>query len=342
MARSSDLSRPPDIDMQRPQDVALVGVHGRMEQLAAAMEVRLQAQETTMIELREELAAEKARSDGLASELSATSARLRHALDDAAGLRRSTEANVQAEATVWQEAAAERERLREEIANVRAAAAEADGRAQATVEALAHRVEALQELQAQARASAEREVHELRLALEDSRAELAVERAERRQADARVAEDLRGLDAHDARAREDAATRADEALKDLREELIARCEDVRRAVVEGIVGESQPSALDILRSTVARVDTLAAAVGTLCAHMESLRVKEVAALAEARVHEVESRIDARLAPYASDARGADMEARLVARLQMLEAAVQQEQASSLKALQAILASTSGR
>ena len=195
-----------------------------MEQLAAAMEVRLQAQETTMIELREELAAEKARSDGLASELSATSARLRHALDDAAGLRRSTEANVQAEATVWQEAAAERERLREEIANVRAAAAEADGRAQATVEALAHRVEALQELQAQARASAEREVHELRLALEDSRAELAVERAERRQADARVAEDLRGLDAHDARAREDAATRADEALKDLREELIARCE----------------------------------------------------------------------------------------------------------------------
>ena len=52
------------------------------------------------------------------------------------------------------------------------------------------------------------------------------------------------------------------------------------------MGESQPSALDILRSTVARVDTLAAAVGTLCAHMESLRVKEVAALAEARVHEV--------------------------------------------------------
>ena len=63
----------------------------------------------------------------------------------------------------------------------------------------------------------------------------------------------------------------------------------------------------------------------LCEYMQSLKIKEVASAAEARLDELEQRLAAGSHP-----------AQLESRLATLEAALAQEQQSSLKALQAIL------
>lgn len=222
--RSLDLSRPPEIDMHRPQDTALVGLHGRMEQLAAAMEIRLQAHEAAMEAVRGELAAERKRGDALEEALGFTAARLRHALDEAVNARRAAAEQAEAEETAWRAAADERAGLRADIEAVRAAADEADQRGRAVAAAQADRIEALQELQAQARAAAASDAAELRHVADGTRGLLAVAQAEQAGVAKRVADDLRGLDAHAARAQEEAEARTAAAISALRDELVQRCE----------------------------------------------------------------------------------------------------------------------
>ena len=91
----------------------------------------------------------------------------------------------------------------------------------------------------------------------------------------------------------------------------------------------EPGALSTLRGALSRIDVLGEAVGQLCEYMASLKVKEVATAAEARLGDLEGRIT-------SSASG-----QVEARLSALESALAQEQQSSLKALQAILEHSQG-
>ena len=87
---------------------------------------------------------------------------------------------------------------------------------------------------------------------------------------------------------------------------------------------------------------LAEGVGKLCNHMQDLRVKEVASIAEERLQNMEARLSEETAAQLNESqqRMTGTYQQLAMRLQSLEAAVQQEQQSSLKALQAILNSSS--
>ena len=102
----------------------------------------------------------------------------------------------------------------------------------------------------------------------------------------------------------------------------------------------------LLQQNESRVASLADAVTALNVHIgpPAMRVKEVAALAEERVAALEERLGA---AYGAELAGAQQRSNnavesLTVRLQALEAAVQQEQQSSLKALQAILHSAHAR
>ena len=136
------------------------------------------------------------------------------------------------------------------------------------------------------------------------------------------------------------------AAEELRSEVGGRLEELRANLERGLVAgvEGQPAAPAVLQSCASRVEELGGAVAQLCAHMETMRVKEVAALAEERIAEVEARLVAsqqeQLAALQQQAQATQHH--MVVRLAALEAAVQQEQQSSLKALQAILHSANGQ
>lgn len=133
-----------------------------MEQLAAAIEIRLQSHEAGLEAVRGELESERQRGDALEEVLGSVTARLRHSLDDAAALRMSVSEQGEAQDKAWRAAAEERAALRLEIEVLRAGGAEAEGRERAEGAAMAERIGALQELQAQARAAASSEAAELR------------------------------------------------------------------------------------------------------------------------------------------------------------------------------------
>ena len=136
------------------------------------------------------------------------------------------------------------------------------------------------------------------------------------------------------------------AAEELRGEVGGRLEVVRgnmeRGLLEGVEGE--PGAPSALQSCASRVEELGGAVAQLCAHMETMRVKEVAALAEERISEIEGRLVSTQAEQlaALQHQAQATQHHMVVRLAALEAAVQQEQQSSLKALQAILHSANGQ
>ena len=136
------------------------------------------------------------------------------------------------------------------------------------------------------------------------------------------------------------------AAEELRGEVGGRLEEVRsnmeRGLIEGVKGH--PGAPSVLQSCASRVEELGGAVAQLCAHMETMRVKEVAALAEERISEIETRLVSTQAEQlaALQHQAQATQHHMVVRLAALEAAVQQEQQSSLKALQAILHSANGQ
>ena len=84
-----------------------------------------------------------------------------------------------------------------------------------------------------------------------------------------------------------------------------------------------------------RTNALGEAVSQLCDYMDSLKIKEVAAAAEARLSELENRMAAGAHGGGGGVGGA-LAVQLEHRMGALEAALAQEQQSSLKALQAIL------
>ena len=122
------------------------------------------------------------------------------------------------------------------------------------------------------------------------------------------------------------------AERDPEEEAAAlrRLEELQRNVEQGLVSEGQPNAMALLQQTAARVEQLSGAVGALCGHMETMRVKEVASLAEERVAEIEARLGATQQEQLSalQQQAQTTQHHLVVRLAALEAAVQQEQQSS--------------
>ena len=102
------------------------------------------------------------------------------------------------------------------------------------------------------------------------------------------------------------------------------------AGVEAIVPPGEPGALSTLRDALSRVDVLGEAVAQLCEYMQSLKVKEVASAAEARISDLEGKLSTQVHPQ-----------QLEGRIASLEAALAQEQQSSLRALQAILEAQAG-
>ena len=160
----------------------------------------------------------------------------------------------------------------------------------------------------------------------------------------KLTEEMRWLDEEHMRCRAEDEAKMLAAVQGLREELTESHQALQRAVVEGVIEDGQPGALSLLQQNESRVASLADAVTALNVHMETMRVKEVAALAEERVAALEERLGA---AYGAELAGAQQRSNnavesLTVRLQALEAAVQQEQQSSLKALQAILHSAHAR
>ena len=117
------------------------------------------------------------------------------------------------------------------------------------------------------------------------------------------------------------------ALGGVRTEMLGVITELKGQVEEAIVPPGEPGALSTLRQALTRIDVLGEAVGQLCEYLNSLKIKEVASAAEARLGEIERKLDG-----GAGAASAQVEERLA----LLEDALVQEQQSSLKALQAIL------
>ena len=120
------------------------------------------------------------------------------------------------------------------------------------------------------------------------------------------------------------------SIASLREEVSAKLEELKGQVSEAIVPPGEPGALSTLRDALSRVDVLGEAVAQLCEYMQSLKVKEVASAAEARISDLEGKLSTQVHPQ-----------QLEGRIASLEAALAQEQQSSLRALQAILEAQAG-
>ena len=149
---------------------------------------------------------------------------------------------------------------------------------------------------------------------------------------------VRWLDEEHMRCRAEDESKVQAMAEGVREELSAQLEALRAQVGEAAVPVGEPGAMTSFRQTALKVEALGGAVERLCAYMESLKVKEVAAAADGRARELEER----LAKGAAEGAGRAQKAveGLTARVDELEVALQKEQESSLKALQAILHSHS--
>ena len=142
----------------------------------------------------------------------------------------------------------------------------------------------------------------------------------------------RWVDEEHVRVQSEADSKVSAALEAIRTDTGASIAELKGQIAEAIVPLGEPGALTTLQQALVRVETLGEAVAQLCAYMQSLKIKEVAMAAENRVTELEDR----LAVGALPGMGGAMLEKLEARLATLEGALQQEQQSSLKALQAIL------
>ena len=220
-------------------------------------------------------------------------------------------------------------------------AADADAAARAASEAFAESQKAMQRGFAESEARLSQAERSAQHGLEGVRGELAqaaaareaevVELTEAQAAAAqKLSDELRWVDEEHMRCRAEDDSKVTAALEAVREETSGALDELKAQVQEAIVPLGEPGALTTLQQALLRVDTLGEAVAQLCAYMQSLKIKEVASAAEARLGELEGRLAGGAAPAA-------LEARMVA----LEQALQQEQQSSLKALQAILESQSG-
>ena len=347
----------------RDSSAAVTGINTRMEQLAAAMEVRLQAQEAQMMRLASDLSSERSKSTALEAHVAELSAKATKANEEIERLRedladKGREAEQMRQELRWVDEAAAKARALEEAERREAdkglhaqVTALADAHARHTAESdstargASDAVTQTQKMLAEGLARSEARLAEIEAAAGDSIAEVraavaeaaaareaeVVELAEAQSAAAqKLSDELRWVDEEHMRCRTEDDVKVTAALDAVREETSAAISEVKAQVAEAIVPLGEPGALTTLQQALMRVDTLGEAVAQLCAYMQSLKIKEVASAAEARLADLEERM--------SDRGGSSGLAALEARLAALEVALQQEQQSSLKALQAILES----
>lgn len=112
---------------------------------------------------------------------------------------------------------------------------------------------------------------------------------------------------------------------------------LRSQVNEAVAPLGDPGALSALKHTCAKVDALGRAVEGLCALMDGVKEKQVAVAASEHTLEFEEVVRKVRVELAQATKGHES---LVLRVDELELALQKEQESSLKALQAILHSHS--
>ena len=361
---------------------ALVGVNARMEQLAAAMEVRIQSNEAAAQQLAGELNAVRGKNAELTGEVAALQAKLQHAESEAAALHEQLEqqqgtsskladdlrfvdeASVQARETLEAARRDTEATVVRKLAQLEEAIAEEAGQARSEAEATLHgitqldlklgeRLQTFERRLEHAEGAAREQGSALREQLAATAAASAQARAQdvrelgeaQRHAQQKLTDEMRWLDEEHVRCRAEDQAGVQRAVGALRDEAAARAAELQRNLEQGVIsggadgaGDGQPGALQLLRSTMARVEALSGAVGTLCSHMATMRVKEVASLAEERVGEIEARLTAAQAEGvgALQRQAQQTQDQLAVRLSALEAAVHQEQQSSLKALQAIL------
>ena len=335
-------------------DATTMGINMRMEQLAAALEVRLQSHDATVSRLQEELESERQRVTKLTGDLSEAVVRIQQAEERAANMRGQLE-EADARAASMEARADKLERLLPEAS---AAMDERVGRLTALVDGAKAATDTVAAAQ---RESAGRVDERLRVAAEAARAQsiafrdeltatMTAEREAReaslRQLEVMAADTERRLQGEivdgDTKMRntvDDSSHALQASVEDTKSELLAKLELTMRNVREGIIGEDQPSALQVLKKTVGRVDELAEGVAELVSHMESLRIKEVSAVAEQRLVAVESKLEARLSSMMSEEGARELESRLANKVGRLESLLHKEQQTSLQALQAILTSS---
>ena len=341
----------------------LTGVNTRMEQLAAAMEVRLQAQEAQLMRLGSELQSEREHGRQLESQLAETNSRLANAHAEVERLHgtlsehATTQTQLKQEVR-WVDETAAKARMKDEEERrsaqdglegklselgdaLEGVKAQIDSSAKTVTEGTAA---AMSSLSAQLRQAEEHiRANEMRSAAEAEGLKREVDRiASERKAEAselaeaqvaaseKLAENLRWVDEEHMRCRAEDEQKVGEGMASLRAELVGALETLKGQVAEAIVPPSEPGALTTLRQTLNRVDVLGEAVAQLCEYMQSLKVKEVASAAEERLSQMEARGGG--GGGVSAAGMAQMEARIDA----LERGLEHEQQSSLRALQAIL------
>ena len=341
---------------------ALTGVNTRMEQLAAAMEVRLQAHEAQLMRLHSDLHTEREKTKNLethVAELLQSQDKARHELSRLNGelLEKGRDLEQLRQELRWVDEAAAKARAHEE-AERRAAVdglhsqltklAEAQSSHMADTDAAARgAAESLEAVRDEMKRSfgesaarlgsveraGQHATEQLRAAFAEAQAAREVEVVELTEAQAataqKLSDELRWVDEEHMRCRAEDDQKVSAALEAVREETRGALEELRAQVSEAIVPLGEPGALSTLQQALLRVDTLGEAVAQLCAYMQSLKIKEVASAAEARLAELEGRLTGG---------GTMVPAALDHRISQLEIALHEEQQSTLRALQAIVES----
>ena len=348
------------------QDGAITGVNTRLEQLAAAMEVRLQAQEAQVMRLASDLQTEREHGKMLEGQLAEVHAKLASSAAETERLKEELaekgrndaqlrqevrwidEASAKARAQEEEERRSADAALHEQIRALSEAqerlALDADSNARgasdmlgetqkALAKGLAETNDKLAALERSARSDAESIRSELSQQAASREAEVAEIAEVQAAASQKLSDELRWVDEEHMRCRAEDESKVGASISTLRSELSGSLAELKAQVAEAIVPPGEPGALSTLREALSRVDTLGEAVAQLCEYMHSLKVKEVAAAAEMRI----SNLEGRLAGGGGGAPSQQLEGRLSA----VEAALAQEQHSSLRALQAILEHSGG-
>jgi hypothetical protein len=339
-------------------DGAITGVNTRMEQLAAAMEVRLQAQEAHMMRLASDLQSAHEHGKLLEVQVGELNAKLGNANAEIERLRVDADdkgkANEQLRQELrWVDESSAKARAQEEEARRQAddglheqiraiaeaqerLAAEGNSASRGAAEGLAETQKLLQQalretnerLDAAERSAAQRNDalgNELRKLAAGRAADMGEVAEAQAAAQQKLSDELRWVDEEHMRCRAEDESKFSTSVKSVREEVLGQLSELRAQVGEAIVPPGEPGALSTLRQALSRVDVLGEAVGQLCEYLQSLKIKEVASAAEHRLAELEARVSACASSGA-----------LEERLATLESALKQEQESSLRALQAIL------
>ena len=289
---------------------AITGINTRMEQLAAAMEVRLQAQEAQLMRVSADLHSERTKATALETMVAELSAKQNQSQAEIERLReelaeRGREGEQLRQELRWVDEAAAKARSVEEHerreadnglhAQIQALGeaqsrqvADAEGAARAASESFAEthkmvqqgmkdaetRLALVERSAAQDAQAIRAEMAEVATAREAEMVELAEAQAAAQQ---KLSDELRWVDEEHMRCRAEDDSKVTSSVEALRQETSASIAEIRGQVVEAIVPLGEPGALQTLQQALLRVDTLGEAVAQLCSYMQSLKIKEVRA-----------------------------------------------------------------